>query len=76
VFHRATAHASIEQMGTVPFQLAIQFPRELLAMFDATVAFKDRLIACMPKNCRVDGHDLGAGTINFFVYTSAPEAAQ
>lgn len=57
------------------FQLVIQFPQDFFPTFDEMIAFEDRLIACMPKTCDVDGHDIGSGTINFFVYTDAPEAA-
>ena len=57
------------------FQLVIQFPSDFFSTHDALVAFEDRLIASMPRTCTVDGHDLGSGTINFFVYTPYPEAA-
>ena len=56
-------------------QLVIQFPDDFFETFDDRVAFEERLIASMPRTCEVDGHDVGAGTVNFFVYTSAPEAA-
>lgn len=62
-------------MRTIRCQLVIQFPEELFTSHDELVAFEDRLIACMPRTCEVDGHDIGSGTVNFFVHTSAPVAA-
>lgn len=61
--------------ATKGFQLVIQLPDDFFETFDDMVAFEDRLIACMPKTCDVDGHDIGSETINFFVYTNSPEAA-
>ncbi|MEH6460208.1 hypothetical protein [Chitinimonas sp. JJ19] len=57
------------------YQLVIQFPQDFFPSFDAMVEFEDKLHACMPKTCKVDGHDTGSGTINFFIYTMYPEAA-
>ena len=57
------------------YQMVIQFPETFFETFDDMIAFEDRLIACLPKTCEVDGHDVGSGTINFFVETSAPLAA-
>jgi len=62
-------------MPAKKFQLVIQFPEDFFGSFDAMMEFEERLIRSMPKTCDVDGHDIGAGTINFFVYTSSPEAA-
>lgn len=57
------------------YQLVFQFPESFFATHDELVAFEDRLIASMPATCDVDGHDIGYGTINFYVYTDAPLAA-
>ena len=57
------------------FQLVVQFPEFFFGTLDAMCAFEDKLIACLPRTCDVDGHDAGSGTINFFIYTNAPEAA-
>lgn len=56
-------------------QLVIQFPEDYFSSVDAIVAFEGKLRGCMPKTCAVDGYDVGSGTVNFFVYTSAPAAA-
>jgi len=57
------------------YLLVIQFPETFFASHGDLVAFEDQLIASMPRTCDVDGHDIGSGTINFFVYTNAPLAA-
>ncbi len=57
------------------YQLVIQFPGDFFAAHQDLVAFEERLIASLPRTCTVDGHDVGAETVNFFVHTGAPEAA-
>jgi hypothetical protein len=57
------------------YQLVIQFPEDFFPTHGDLVALEERLIGCLPRTCEVDGHDIGAGTVNFFVYTTAPEAA-
>jgi hypothetical protein len=58
------------------YQLVVQFAGDYFATHAAMVAFEDNLIARLPaRTCEVDGHDSGAGTMNFFVYTAFPVAA-
>lgn len=57
------------------YQVIFQFPEKFFGTHDELVAFEERLIASLPKTCDVDGHDIGSGTINFFVYTDSPLAA-
>lgn len=57
------------------FQLVFQFPERAFPTRDEIVAFEDRLRASLPRTCEVDGFDVGSGTVNFFVYTSAPASA-
>jgi hypothetical protein len=57
------------------YVLIIQFPQSYFTSHDDLVAFEDRLIATMPRTCAVDGHDIGSGTTNFFIFTDAPLAA-
>jgi hypothetical protein len=40
----------------------LQFPEAYFASHDEITAFEERLIACMPRTCEVDGHDIGSGT--------------
>lgn len=60
---------------SIRYQLVIQFPGTYFSSLEEVHAFEDRLIACMPRTCDVDGHDAGSGTVNFFVYTGYPDAA-
>jgi len=57
------------------YQVVFQFPESFFGTHNDLVAFEEKLIASMPKTCDVDGHDIGSGTINFFVYTDSPLAA-
>lgn len=57
------------------YVLVFQFPESFFASHEAIVAFEGRLRASLPRTHEVDGHDVGAGTVNFFVFTSAPVAA-
>ncbi len=59
----------------IRYQLVFQFTEDFFDSFDAMIEFENKLIGCMPKTCDVDGHDIGSGTINFFVFTAFPEAA-
>ena len=56
-------------------QVIFQFPEAFFATHTDLVSFEDMLMASMPKTCDVDGHDVGSGTTNFFVYTNSPLAA-
>lgn len=59
----------------VRYQLIFQFPDTFFETHNDLVAFEDKMIALMPRTCDVDGHDIGSGTINFFVLTDSPLAA-
>lgn len=57
------------------YQLVFQLPQTFFPSWDAMIEFEERLISRLHRTCKVDGHDIGSGTINFFVYTRYPEAA-
>ena len=57
------------------YLLIIQFPESFFASIDDVLSFEHQLNTAMPKTCDVDGHDVGSGTTNFFVFTNAPLAA-
>lgn len=57
------------------YLLVIQFSDRYFASIAEIAAFEEKLAASLPRTCEVDGHDVGAGTTNFFVYTKAPFAA-
>ena len=48
------------------YQLVIQFSDELIEMEDA-------LIDTLKNEADIDGHDMGAGEVNFFILTNTPE---
>lgn len=70
-----TTIALSSRVGVAKYQLVLQFPHDFFARHEDVVAFEARLAGCLPKTCEVDGFDVGSGTVNFFVYTDAPEAA-
>lgn len=57
------------------YQLVLQIPADSLDGFDALIEFEDRLISELADAGEVDGHDLGSGEINFFIFTSDPSSA-
>jgi hypothetical protein len=57
------------------YLLIFQFSERYFATHAELVAFEDRLRAALPSTHEVDGHDVGSGTTNFFVFTDAPLAA-
>ena len=70
-----SAHGSQARPSEQQVQVVFQLPEDFFASFDDMIAFEDRLVNSMSRNAQVDGHDIGSGTINFFVYTSYPHAA-
>jgi hypothetical protein len=57
------------------YLLVIQFSSKTMSSLTQVHAFEEKLIRSLPRTCNVDGHDVGSGTTNFFVYTTAPLAA-
>jgi hypothetical protein len=55
--------------------LAIQFPEDVLGDFDALDSFEDALFEILGDRHEVDGHDIGSGEVNFFVFTDDPGPA-
>lgn len=55
------------------YQLILQFPGDSLADYDAMVALEEELIGDLGATARVDGHDLGSGEANIFIFTSDPK---
>jgi len=54
------------------YQLVLQFPGSSLADYDAMVALEDELIEVLGDSADVDGHDVGCGETNIFIFTSDP----
>jgi hypothetical protein len=56
------------------YQLVLQFHGDSLQDFDAMVALEDELIEQLGDSADVDGHDVGSGETNIFIFTSDPAA--
>ena len=53
------------------YSLVIQFPEEQYGDLDWIHKIENDLITSL-INEDVDGHDVGSGTVNFFIYTNEP----
>ena len=56
-------------------QLVIQFPQSAFPEFDDLAHYEDTLIAVLADAHDVDGHDIGSGEVNFYVFTDDPTVA-
>jgi hypothetical protein len=54
------------------YQLVLQFRDRSLDDLDAIVALEDSLIEQLAADAEVDGHDIGSGETNIFIFTSDP----
>ena len=54
------------------YQLVLQFRGDSLEDFDAIVAMEEELTAELGDLADVDGHDVGSGETNIFIFTSDP----
>ena len=57
------------------YQLVLQFHGDSLPDFDTLVALEDELIERLGDSADVDGHDVGSGQTNIFIFTPNPAAA-
>ena len=55
------------------YQLVLQFHGDTMQDYDAMVALEDELITKLGDSADVDGHDVGSGETNIFIFTSDPE---
>ena len=62
-------------MSEPTHQLVIQFPESAFPDFDELVGYEDVLILTLGDTHEVDGHDVGSGEVNFFVFTDDPTGA-
>ena len=56
------------------YQVVIQFPEDFFSDFDKMVEFEEKIINALPRTHDFDGHDIGSGTINFFIFSNSPNA--
>jgi hypothetical protein len=57
------------------YLVVFQLPENFFASIDDMHAFEQKMMNSWPKTCQHDGHDIGNGSINFFVFTAFPQAA-
>ena len=55
------------------FQLVLQFEAEKPNDLEDLVRIEDMFRDVLGPKANVDGHDMGAGEFNIFIFTSAPE---
>lgn len=55
------------------YQLVLRFNGDSIVNYDAMVALETELIQGLGDTAEVDGHDIGAGETNIFIFTSEPE---
>ena len=53
------------------YQLTIQFS-EAFVDYDLLIEVENELIEALPGKAEIDGHDLGSGEGNIFIYTDVP----
>jgi hypothetical protein len=53
------------------FQMALQFKEEL--GFDKLIEMEDLIRKHFDQEADIDGHDIGSGEMNIFIYTNFPE---
>jgi len=59
---------------TKSYQLVLQFDGDSLQDLDAIATLEDELIELLGDLADVDGHDVGSGESNIFIFTSDPVA--
>ncbi len=56
------------------YQLILQLPESNLKDIDALISLEEDLAEILTENEDVDGHDIGSGEANIFVFTNEPKA--
>lgn len=62
-------------MSEPSYQFVIQFPESAFSASDDLVRYEDALISVLGETHDLDGHDIGSGEVNFFVFTDDPVGA-
>src|SRR5215475_1456014 len=55
------------------YQLVLQFRGDSLEDFDEMIAVEDKLSEAFGDSADVDGHDMGSGERNIFIFTTDPK---
>ena len=56
------------------YLLVLQFRGDAVSHLDSIIAIEEQLIEKLGESVEVDGHDVGSGEINLFIFTSDPRA--
>ena len=68
------ADISVKPVATAgDYQLVLQFCGDSLQDLDELIALEDELIEQLGDSADVDGHDVGSGETNIFIFTSDPK---
>jgi len=59
-------------MAQHKYQLVVQFAGDDIADFDEMIEIESRLMYTLGERHLVDGHDVGSGEVNIFIYTNDP----
>jgi hypothetical protein len=54
------------------YQLVLQWPATTIDDYDAMMCAEESLIKGLPNDSKVDGHDVGSGQVNIFIWTNTP----
>ena len=73
-FGQKRTKTSVDNKGSMDYQLVLQFKGDDLLDFDALVSLEDKLQELIDPVGDVDGHDMGSGEANIFVLTADPVA--
>jgi hypothetical protein len=55
------------------YQLVLHFQGDALADYDVMIALEDKLRQELAHSADVDGHDVGSGETNIFIFTRDPK---
>ena len=64
--------AASKVASAVNYQLVLQIRGDSLSDLNATVALEEDLIDVLGNSADVDGHDIGSGETNIFIFSSDP----
>lgn len=57
------------------YQLVLQWPATTIKDYDAMIWIEEALVKGIGNIAIVDGHDVGSGEVNIFLFTDHPEQA-
>ena len=61
-------------MDSLDYELVLQVQNVDSGDFDRLLRWEKGLVECLGASAEIDGHDLGSGEFNVFIFTDNPEA--